>query len=103
MPITGPGVGNENAYAKPSPKAWEIGSVAKVWTMVAGFLEGDSAWAAANRGSIQGACKALSINSIQCLTGVAVPDCKWVMQPMLADTISSDCVACKFLILSSRN
>ncbi len=46
-----------------------------------------------------------STSSIQCRTGVAVPDCKCEMQPMLADTMAhgSGCAAASAASLRSRN
>ena len=45
---------------------------------------------------------AASNNSIQCLTGVSVPDCKCVRHTIFPDTIMSGCVACKLPSLLSR-
>jgi len=49
------------------------------------------------------ACRASSSTSTQCLTGVAVPLCRWVMQPMLALTMTSGCSASRCPTLRSRS
>jgi len=46
---------------------------------------------------------AWSSHSIQCRTGVSVPDCRWVRQPMLADRIMSGAGADRWPSLRSRN
>ncbi|EJN08751.1 hypothetical protein PMI40_01119 [Herbaspirillum sp. YR522] len=47
--------------------------------------------------------RTLSISSIQCFTGVSVPDCRCVTQPMLPLTMSWASVAARCLSLLSRN
>ena len=44
-----------------------------------------------------------SSSSTQCRTGVAVPLCKWVMQPMLAETIVSGFISPRLASLRSRS
>ena len=46
---------------------------------------------------------AASSNSTQCFTGVCVPLCKWVMQPMLAETMTSGFISFRFPSLRSRS
>ena len=49
------------------------------------------------------AASASSSASTQCLTGVAVPLCKWLMQPTLAETMAVGCNSARFISLRSRN
>ena len=51
----------------------------------------------------QMAAMAASSTSTQCCTGVLVPLCRWVIQPILADTITSLFTAAKWPSLRSRN
>ena len=51
---------------------------------------------------VQAVAMAASSTSTQCLTGVPVPLCRWVMQPMLADTMVCGCSACRWPSLRSR-
>lgn len=46
---------------------------------------------------------ASSSTSTQCRTGVAVPLCKCVMQPILAETITSGCIWSRLASLRSRS